>query len=244
MTMNNNRPPLGTNRSTLGINRPQVPVSKVQGSSQVKPVQNQEISKASLPSLVEVPNDNIIRKGLEGLVPVLNYVGYKSFYRAADKEVPFEQLFVSSVYEGNELEIEDSPLIQLLYTTDVAKAIDSEINEENDSSNILQFFVSLPTTNIEAEKKLRIHELLSVMSKLLPIGYLSYNEIDGVIYRYSVVTPTKELDDLVIIEIIEMISFFITNSYHKIKLFVGTNLSYDEIIEQFEKGFIDSSRIG
>lgn len=238
MTLNNNRPALGSNRT------PQVPASRIQGTTQAKPAQNQEVSKASLPSLVDLPNDNIIKKGLDGLVPVLNYVGYKSFYRKADEEVPFEQLFVSSAYEGTELEIEDSPLIQLLYTTDVAKAMAPDMKEDNDSSHILQFFVSFPTLNIENDKKLKIHELLSVMSKLLPIGYLSYNEVDGVFYRYSFVTPTKELDDLVILEIIEMISFFITNSYDKIKLFVGTNLSYDEIVEQFEKGFIESSKAG
>lgn len=56
------------------------------------------------------------------------------------------------------------------------------------------------------------------------------------------VTPTKELDDTLIVEIIGMISFFITSSYEKIKTFVNEDLPYEEMIEQLEKGLISTAR--
>ena len=56
------------------------------------------------------------------------------------------------------------------------------------------------------------------------------------------VTPTKELDDTLIVEIIGRISFFITSSYEKIKTFVNEDLPYEEMIEQLEKGLISTAR--
>ena len=238
MPINNSRPQFGS-RPTTPAARPQPkPVA------QVSKVEEETETEASLTSLVEVPNDNIIRRGLDGLPPVLNYAGYKSYYNPANDDVPFEQLFVTTAYEGTEEELEESPMIQIIYITDLAKAMDPDIPEDNTASHILQFFSQLPTLPLEAEKKAKIHELLSVMSKLLPIGYFGYNDADGVFYRYSFVTPTKDLDDAVIVEIVGMISFFITNAYENLKAFVDENLPYEEMIEQLEKGFISTAREG
>lgn len=230
MTLNN-RPPMGGKPASTSKTQP-APVN----------TKTQESPMASLPSLVEVPNDNVIRRGLDGLAPVLNFTGYKSSYNPANDDLPFEQLFVSTAYEGTELEIENSPLIQIIYTTDLAKALEADMPEDDDSSHILQFFVALTTQQVEESKKSRIHELLSVMSRLLPIGYFGYSDTDGIFYRYSMLSPTKELDDLVVVEIVQMISFYIENAYEKLQMYVGTDKSVEEIVEEFEKGFIQSSR--
>ena len=232
----NNRPQFGARPAMPGAKPQPKPVSPTAKAPEAV------AANTSLPSLVEVPNDNVIRRGLDGLAPVLNYVGYKSYYNPANDDVPFEQLFVSTAYEGTEEELEESPMIQVVFLSDLARAMDPDIPEETTASHILQFFVQLPTLGLEDEKKSQIHELLSVMTKLLPIGYFSYNDSDGIFYRYTMLTPTKNLDDTLIVEIVGMISFFITNAYEKIKTFVDEDLPYEEMIEQLEKGFISAAR--
>lgn len=218
---------LSSNRPAMSSNQQAKPTNTVSNKTQ-----DSDISLL----MHGVDLDQEIKSGLEGVIPVLNYVGFKSYYMKPDENNPVEQIFVSTNLDFLPNDFDEQPLLQIMYVSDFAKAMEDE-PIEGDISPILQFFVTLPINELSNQKKSEIHELLSVATKLCHIGHFSYNNIDGLFYRYSAMFYDKNIDDGLIVEAVQNINFLLNVFYEKIKLFINTDITLPEVIEDIEKVF-------
>ncbi len=203
--------------------------------------------KKAVPELLSKISDELnlsgseegVKTGLEGARLVLEYIGYNTFYVQPENDTPFEQLFVP--IGKDESYDDDRPIIQIFFISDMIHSEDSNLKQEEENALILEFFVSLPLEKeLDNQKKNQIYELLAAFTNVVPIGNFGYSEKDGVFYRYNLMLPNKYIDDVVMVEIIQMIDFFIDSFYKKINLFAVSDVSIKKIIEESENELVSS----
>jgi hypothetical protein len=194
-------------------NRPASPIIRKPGPSPAaKPV---------------VPDESIIPSAIGKIQAVLDYIGHRTYLLPPDNENRVEQLFVSLETENDldqELEDiehedaeivtaeeeeateEDVPLVHIVYLNDLAR--ENEPEKIADDTFTLQFFVTLPV-EIKAEHKSGLLELLAALNRFLAIGHFGWSGQEGVYYRYCLMSRQKEIDSVLLVEIMQMIGFIV-----------------------------------
>jgi hypothetical protein len=217
----------------LGPNRP-IPGYPVSRPIQQKNISSQVGTAPSLTSPVELPDfAEPVKESLSGMKLILGYVGYQTALLPVSDENPVEQLFVYIPFSNEDVNEDEIPFIQIMFPGDlIEKFIEKDKNP--DTSHLIQFYVPVPAITVSDEKISDLKEILSVFSKISPFGYFSFNKEDGIFYRYSFLTQERELDDVLTVEIVQFINFFLVQFIPKIKNFCNGSSTFEQIIEETE----------
>jgi hypothetical protein len=207
--MNNNRPrPLNFNRG-------------------VSPLTKKPLTQAVKPAVTE--DESIIPSALGKIQAILDYIGYRTYLLPHDSESKIDQLFVSletehdldeelEKIENEEIEInnneeddiqeEETPLVHIFFLNDLAR---ENAGEEKiaDDTFILQFFTALPVSEIKDNYKPGLVELITTFNRFMSIGHFGFSEQEGIYFRYCLMLRQKEIDSVLLVEIMQTINFII-----------------------------------
>jgi hypothetical protein len=174
----------------------------------------------------------------DGLQMELNQAGYNTFILPVNADNAVEQLLVST-RENTESETQtDSPVVQLMFVNDLLTA--SKIPAPGNETDILQFFVSLPL-QVDKSKMPDMYKLLSMFSRLVPLGAFGIEEDGGAFYRYSLMSLNRNLENKLVVETVKMISFFMNKFSVQLNDFVQGKKSLPDILNETEK---EMSQVG
>lgn len=180
------------------------------------------VQKKITPVIVEEETD--VLEPMAQIQSICDYVGYSTYLVPKDEESKIDQLYISFKTEQDndddeDLEIEDNadeewqedgdtselPMIHLMFLNDIADTADSEDKSENDSYT-LQFFISLEN-KAETTKLTKLYEHLNNINQFLPIGHFGWKHDEGLYYKYCLMLGDKNIDSILLIETIELITF-------------------------------------
>lgn len=171
-----------------------------------------------------------ITSSLAKMQAILDYIGHSTYFLPVDQENRFEQLFVSLERteevdeEEDVIEFEtgdeddesaeiadesDLPMIHIIRLNDTLNQPGETNKTENrDDTYTYQFFVSIPVNEIK--NKPELFELIMAINQFVTIGSFGWSEHEGVYYRYCLISREPEIDSVLIVEIVQMISFFVS----------------------------------
>lgn len=158
------------------------------------------------------------------LMPFLKYAGFNTNHLRVNSENHLEQLFISLVEEDDENDT--SLFVQLFFANDILK---SEIGAK-DNFNMLQFYIPL-TMDITEEKMTGAYSLLLKFNDIVPIGVFGVNG-NKVYFKYCLVTKERNPDEEMILEIIQMISYFVKSFSSKLNDFINGTKTREQIITE------------
>ena len=142
-----------------------------------------------------------------------------------NKEIPFEQLFIS--LDRDEEKEDPDFLLHVCFL------------EER-----IQFFCNLPLT-IPALKLLETHRLLALLNRPVPYGTFGLTEVRtraNFYFRYRLMTSNRKVSSPLILAILEAIPFFIHGISNKVYEFLNSNKSIETIVEEFEQDLTEVAR--
>jgi hypothetical protein len=137
---------------------------------------------------------------------VVEDLEYETEYLAPEEQIPYERLHVLL---GIDRENRASKL-QLHFINDVALAVSgAEDLEETHDAVLLQFMLLFPG-RVDAGYFGALAEYLLQLNRILPVGAFGISQPDGTVYyQYILALPEREVDENVLIEVIQMIDFFV-----------------------------------
>jgi hypothetical protein len=147
-------------------------------------------------------NTYLIPKGDENKIDNL-YVSFKT-----DEDIETDDLNINNINDDDEwseddLDSQELPLINLMFLNDISKESNDDL--ENDTYT-LQFFISINNDNENVELD-KLYEQFNNINHFLPIGHFGWKKEDGLYYKYCLMLKDKNIDSILLIETIELITF-------------------------------------
>lgn len=179
---------------------------------------------------------------LERMEAVLTYVGYQTINIPVSADNIAERLLVTLDPLDEDIEIDldeeekqellkNSPLIQIMFLDELVQ--NPKEDQDKFTPSTLQFYIALPF-QIGADKLWESYRLLAIISQFVHIGNFGMDNNGVVFYRYSFFTQKKEIDSILLVEIIQTINFFIKKFTSKILDFASGAKTLDEVIGNIE----------
>jgi hypothetical protein len=137
---------------------------------------------------------------------VIEDLEYPVELEPATEPAPFERLRVTIGADAAK-----RPLVaQMLFLNDVVLAqAGAEDQEETKDAILLQFMVLLPH-RVEAAHFGSVIDYLTQINRVVTVGAFGLSRPDGTVYfQYALALPEREVDDNVLIEVIQMVDFFV-----------------------------------
>jgi hypothetical protein len=160
---------------------------------------------------------------------ILEDLEYQVELEPATEPAPFERLRVTiGVDEANR------PLVaQMLFLNDVALAqAGAEDQEETKDAILLQFMVLLPQ-RAETAHFGSVIDYLTQINRIVTVGAFGLSRPDGTVYfQYALALPEREVDDNVLIEVIQMVDFFVKKFVDEIDQIGTGSLTVDAALAQ------------
>jgi Putative bacterial sensory transduction regulator len=158
------------------------------------------------------------------LKEVIEDLEYSVELEPATEPAPFERLRVTLGTDRA-----GRPLVaQILFLNDVVLAqAGAEDLEETKDAILLQFMVLLPE-RVEAEHMGSVIDYLTQINRIVTVGSFGLSRPDGTVYfQYALALPEREVDDNVLIEVIQMIDFFVKKFGNEIIQIASGSLTVD-----------------
>lgn len=178
---------------------------------------------------------------LKSLSELLLKSGYLASYLPVGEGNPIEQLMVDTAPQPLVAETPDY-ILQLFFLNDVlASSQVPALQQGSDISSMLQFYMGLQAEIPEA----RLYELAylaSALSKILPVGALHVTREDGLFFRYCLMHPNKNINQLLIVELIEMIGLFVRELAPRLQAFLHENLAVADVLRSVESRFSEMAQ--
>jgi hypothetical protein len=175
------------------------------------------------------PEAKLAQTPFEKLQTLLHFLGFETLLIPESAENPAEQLMISS---GKE-EDEKGFMLQMMFISDLLKAANAEeFKEDKDSAVFLQFF-SLYPVEVMQEKYWDLFRLMAIFSELLPMGNFGQNN-DGIYFRYCFAVKGRELDNKLIVEMLNIMRFFLDKYGMKLVDFASNDKSVEDTIHETE----------
>lgn len=168
----------------------------------------------------------------ESLQTHLNNEGYNTYIMPVNSDNAVEQILVSTLENTGAETPPESPVIQIMFVNDLLRA--SNMAHAVNDTDLLQFFVSLPI-QYNKDQLLEMFQLLSVFSRVVPVGAFGLDENGGAFFRYSLMTFGRNIESKLVVEVIKMISFFINKFSNQLYSFVHGQKSLEEVLKETEK---------
>ncbi|PIQ26648.1 hypothetical protein COW36_01190 [bacterium (Candidatus Blackallbacteria) CG17_big_fil_post_rev_8_21_14_2_50_48_46] len=147
---------------------------------------------------------------LEALQAPLNLVGFETFLLPKSSETPYSQLLVALTPEPSETESSACSILQIFYTKDVIESQESQVES---GLSVLQFLCTLPDPLSEALLP-EAWRLCTFFSQLMPMGGFQITPENRIYYRYCHMHTDPQLKPELLVEIVELISLFLTCFEH------------------------------
>jgi hypothetical protein len=156
----------------------------------------------------------------------LNKEGYNTYILPVNKENAVEQLLVSTMTES------EAPVIQIVFVNDLLAA-SGMVDAMNDTF-ILQFFAALP---LQADKAKigELYQLITVFSRVLPVGAFGLSEDGGIYFRYSLMSLDRNISSRLVVELVKLISFFINKFSVHLNSFISGRKSLNDVLQESQK---------
>jgi hypothetical protein len=166
----------------------------------------------------------------DGIQTKLSEEGFNVQLIPVNENNPVEQCLV---YLGKD---NDSPIIQMIFMNDMLKTSNFSSLNENPKTDILQFFSPFQI-EVKNERNLDVYNLLSVFSRIIPIGYFGLSS-EGVFYRYSQMIESGKVSSEVISEVVGIINFFVNDLFIKVKSLCEGEKTLEQILNETDKELI------
>lgn len=180
---------------------------------------------------------------LTRLFEFLLYLGFSAEHLPASAELRFENLLVVLDEETADMPDGDAPrearyVAQLFFTEDVLQGPElPELKGELDRSSTLQFLVNLPIylQDLPLQRQLEAYQLLMLCSQIIPLGYFGLNQEGQVYLSYALKAESQDIQVPLIVEILELLSFFIHRLMPWVETLAGSETPLPELITGLEK---------
>jgi len=194
-----------------------------------------------------VTDDDTTKTCFEKIQPLLNFLDLETYLMPANSENPYEQMLVSVGNDDDELDEKDEeeylkthPIFQLIFMDDFLKNNKVEELNKKSYSYILQFFTILPI-KVNEDRYMEIHYLLSVVSRILPLGIIALDNNGEIFFKYSLITEGRNVDGGLVAEIITMITFLVNKFSGHINAFATGQIDVKNAIEDLEQELLKNN---
>lgn len=147
-------------------------------------------------------NTYLIPKGDENKIDNL-YVSFKTDENIENDDLNINNINDDDEWSEDDLDSQELPLINLMFLNDISKESNDDL--ENDTYT-LQFFISINNDNENVELD-KLYEQFNNINQFLPIGHFGWKKEDGLYYKYCLMLKDKNIDSILLIETIELITF-------------------------------------
>lgn len=182
---------------------------------------------------------------LNRLFEFLLYLGFSAEHLPPGPELRFENLLVVLDEETGEMPDSDEArearyVAQLFFTEDVLQGPElPELKGELDRSSTLQFLVNLPIyLQLPLQRQLEAYQLLMLCSQIIPLGYFGLNQEGQVYLSYALKAESQDIQVPLIVEILELLSFFIHRLMPWVEALAGSDTPLPELITGLEKSLV------
>ena len=183
----------------------------------------------------------LLETPLKSLSEFMRQCGFLATYLPRSQDNPIEQLLVDSAppaLSGGEIDY----ILQIFFLNDALTASEAPtLQARGEISAMLQFFMPL-SLPVPESKLYELAYLTSALSKLLPIGALQVTREDGLFYRYCLMHPSKNINQLLIVEVIEMVGLLIRELTPLLAAFVREERTLSEALQAVEHRFAEMAQ--
>jgi hypothetical protein len=162
---------------------------------------------------------------------ILSLLSYGVHFMPANPETELDQLFIS--LDSDPQTEPPRFVLQLFFMEDILKRRHPELDPGKNTSSSLQMLLKLPLAfgSLNENQELEGLRLLILLNKMLPVGNWGLEgENKDVYYRYALMGDSQNFNGRLIIEIIELIAFFIQDMAPLLEAFVRSEKTALEIL--------------
>lgn len=174
---------------------------------QAKPVQEKKISE------------------MERIKILLDYLGIVNEYIPKNEENKFEQIYISFLNEDQQ---PSGILLNLSFISDFDGT--AELTEEV-KTHRLQFFALVGESKGDQDNIIELMNLIVRFNNFLPIGLFGMNEENTVYFRYTLPSKERTTNNILLVEIIEMIEFYLFVLGNNIAEFLAKRKTHSQALE-------------
>lgn len=154
--------------------------------------------------------------------------GFGTHHLVVDADNQYERLLVMLGRDEHDRDY----FLQLTFVNDIMNVLGQPDQPEN--AYLLQFSSEFPF-KIKIESFAEAARLLLTLNRILPVGALGLSEADQTLnYNYVLVLPDREVDDVVVTEIVDIAMFFIRNFAPLIEAVTTGTRSREEVVEELK----------
>ena len=154
---------------------------------------------------------------------------YSVVHSPPEEGAPFERLQVLIGVDS-----EERPLsLQLSFINDVALAVGAGEDEEDTHDAIFLQFILLFPVPVGADHIPGLMAYLMQINRILPVGGFGVSQPDGTVYyQYNLALPERDIDENVLLEVVQIIDFFVNKFQESIGKVSTGALASDGALQQ------------
>ncbi|MEK7433228.1 MAG: hypothetical protein AABZ74_08870 [Cyanobacteriota bacterium] len=163
---------------------------------------------------------------------VLDFLGVENQYVPIDQKNKMEQLLVKLKNIDTSL---DPTVMEIVFLNDMFKIAEGEPDEDEykdedeQPSEIIQFFAKLPISTTESNL-LGIGNIILRFNPYINLGGFGLTEENEVYYRYCLMRENRQINSLMVMEIIDMAVFFLNILGKEIKCYSEGDKTIEEAL--------------
>lgn len=168
---------------------------------------------------------------LKTIQTLLDQNDFETFFHEKSENQPFESLEVilESLEEGNDNEYK----LSLHYVNEIAQAFGAV--DEAEDIQLLEFFTEFPGA-IQSGAFNEVARLILNLNRMLPVGNFGINEVNQSVYfQYNLGLDTVSITEVLLLEVLGMIHFFIHDLVPNILLVAEGKLTCEAYLKSFEE---------
>ncbi|MFN8674368.1 MAG: hypothetical protein U0457_20100 [Candidatus Sericytochromatia bacterium] len=193
------------------------------------------------------------KTAFERLEILFNYLDYGAFIVPKTDENPVEQLIVSiplnenentnleTLFDENQADkyseefLKKNFLVHLMFTNDILKQVEKISTEIDTNNTFILNFSSYLDLEVKNEKHWEFLHLLNEFNRSIPIGNFLIDEDDKLCFKYAITLPERDIKNEVAVEIIQMISFFVSRVFNVCVPFMEGTKTLEEVLTDLSK---------
>ena len=168
---------------------------------------------------------------IETIQDILSYHKYPSQFYPIQPDSPYRQLLVGPGryrISADSFDSDRQIVINVMFLNDVLLATQQQ---EYPHSDTLQFIINLPF-KVPAEKLSSVLRVMTVFNNFIPLGCFNMNVDGAPYYRYAWKIYERNVDGLLLLEILDEILFFVERLGYKLEEVATAKKTVKEILEE------------